>query len=84
MIVNNLGLDLLVLFTVTDMVLEVFYILRAIYVPSFFGGILLGEDLTPIESWVHLKGVILDSVIKEYCQVLVDLFLMALTFNTNM
>ena len=42
------------------------------YVPAPYVGLLLGANLTPIESWHRLRGAIVDAAAEEACQPLID------------
>ena len=42
------------------------------YVPASYVGLLLSDDLTPIEAWHRLRGAIVDAAAEEACHPLID------------
>ena len=38
---------------------------KTVYVPAPYVGLLLGGDLTPVEAWQRLRGVIVDAAAED-------------------
>ena len=71
-IASNPDLKMLGPYGAGDAEVETVRCRKTVDVPAPFVGLLLGEDLTPTETWHRLRGAIVDAAAEETCRPLID------------
>ena len=66
-VAGDLNLTLLGTYGAGDVGVETIRCRKTVYVPAPYVGLLLGANLTEIESWHRLRGSIVDATVEEAC-----------------
>ena len=69
---GDANLTLLGPYVVVDTGVEIIRCCKTVYVPAPYVGLLLCDDLTPVEAYNRLRGSIIDAAAEDACRPLID------------